>query len=159
VAVQLVGPPEGAFSPKKMALLQLAAGRHAGRVARPRHTSAADGFARVNRASLTPAEARMWSLLKGSQTGVRFRRQVPVGPWIADFASLQIRLVIEVDDTSHQWRDEWERTGYFESVGFRILRFTNREVAFHFDQVHRTIDRWVAALRRGRDPETWDQSG
>jgi very-short-patch-repair endonuclease len=159
VAVQLVGPPEGALSPRKIALLQLAAGRHAGRVARPRHTSAADCFARANRASLTPAEARMWSFLKGSQPGVRFRRQVPVGRWIADFASFQIRLVIEVDDTSHQWRDECERTGYFESVGFRILRFTNREVAFDFDQVHRTIDRWVAALRRGRDPETWDQSG
>ena len=167
MAAQLVGPPERAFSPEKTvysrvislegtALLLCVGSGHAGGVTRPRHSRAADRYAWVNRAALTPAEARMWTFLKGTQTGVRFRRQVPIGAFIADFASLQIRLVIEVDDTSHQWRDESERTAYFQSVGFLILRFTNREVAFEFHQVHATVVWWVAALRRGQHPQTRD---
>lgn len=50
---------------------------------------------------MTISEARLWVAIRGGLVGARFRRQVPIGYWVADFASLNPRLVIEVDDTSH----------------------------------------------------------
>ncbi len=71
-----------------------------------------------------------------------------MGRWIVDFACLNPRIVIEVDDTSHDWRDERERTGYLEALGFVVLRFTNKEVAQDLEDVVTTICRTVEALRQ-----------
>jgi very-short-patch-repair endonuclease len=110
--------------------------------------------ARDLRRHLTISEARLWGGLKNGATGARFRRQVPCGVWIADFASLYPRLVIEVDDTSHDFRDETLRTEYFESLGFAVLRFSNKQVALEFPEVVSTITAWVACLKAtGRPPE------
>jgi len=92
--------------------------------------------------------------MKGGALGARFRRQVPIGPWIVDFASLAPRLVVEVDDPSHEYRDESYRTDYLTDVGFVVLRFTNRDVALEADAALRTIAHWIEVIRStGRPPE------
>jgi len=103
---------------------------------------------------MTISEARLWRGIRNNTTGARFRRQVPIGIWIADFASFAPRLVIEVDDLSHEYRDETVRTRYFESQGFAILRFTNEKIAKEYPEAVSTIESWVAFIRKhGRPPE------
>ncbi len=116
---------------------------------RPVHTRRAGRHAVDLRRTLTISEARLWRYLRGSKAGARFRRQVPIGHWIADFASFDPKLVIEVDDTSHQWRDEFERTAHIRSRGFYMLRFTNRQVAVELNEVIETIRFTVERLRSG----------
>ena len=113
---------------------------------RPEHTDLAARRARRLRNSLTVSEARLWPHLKNQATGARFRRQVPIGVWIVDFASLQPKIVIEVDDSSHQWRDETVRTNYLESRGFVVLRFSNRQIAQELDDVVEIITLTVSDL-------------
>ena len=78
---------------------------------------------------MTISERAAWNELKGKKLGVKFRRQVVVGPYIVDFACFDPRLAIEIDDPSHDFRDETVRTRYIESRGFVMLRFTNEFVA------------------------------
>ena len=103
--------------------------------------------ARELRTRLTVSEARLWAAIKGKENGARFRRQVPIGPWIADFAAFTPRIVIEVDDSSHQWRDEDARTAYLRARGFSIIRFSNREIAQRLDDVVGAITETVTRLR------------
>ena len=112
----------------------------------PEHTDLAARRARRLRNSLTVSEARLWPHLKNQATGARFRRQVPIGVWIVDFASLRPKIVIEVDDSSHEWRDETARTNYLESRGFVVLRFSNREVAQELDGVLEMIEQTISDL-------------
>jgi very-short-patch-repair endonuclease len=121
-------------------------------VARPEHTDMAQVRGKSLRRELTVSEARVWGAIKGRRLGVRFRRQVPMGPWIVDFACLDPRLVIEVDDESHHWKDERARTRYLVGEGFAVVRFWNEEVAREFDGVVETIKCWVRALQRGEEP-------
>ena len=103
---------------------------------------------------MTVSEARLWKRIKNRATGARFRRQVPIGHWIADFASLDPRLVIEVDDLSHEFRDEIVRTRYFQSQGFVVLRFTNEQMAKELPEAVSTVEAWVAFVRKhGTGPE------
>ncbi len=116
-------------------------------MARPEHTDLAAQRARRLRNSLTISEARLWPHLKNRATGARFRRQVPIGKWIVDFASLQPKIVIEADDSSHIWRDETARTKYLEAHGFVVLRFSNREIAQELDGVLEMIEQTVGDLK------------
>ena len=62
--------------------------------------------ARELRRDMTLAERRLWDLLRSRQMdGFRFRRQMPIGPYIADFCCLQTRLIIEVDGGQHPGLD------------------------------------------------------
>jgi very-short-patch-repair endonuclease len=115
-------------------------------MSRPRHTSVAADRARQLRSSMTISEARLWNRLRRGGLGVRFRRQVPIGVWIVDFATFDPRLVIEVDDRSHHWRDETERTAYLEARGFAVLRIPNRLVATDLDAAVGLARNWVDAL-------------
>jgi very-short-patch-repair endonuclease len=60
--------------------------------------------------------------------GVRFRRQVPIGPYVADFACLEERLVVEIDGSVHDHKDESARTAYLQKQGFRVVRIDNDQV-------------------------------
>jgi very-short-patch-repair endonuclease len=102
---------------------------------------------------MTISEACLWDGLKGGAYGARFRRQVPIGIWIADFACFDPKLVIEVDDPTHDCRDEEERTRYFEKEGFVIFRCTNQEVAQDVGAVLESIAYWVVELRKGNRPD------
>ena len=78
---------------------------------------------------------------------------MPIGPWIVDFASLSPKLVIEVDDPSHDWCDESARSAYLRLLGFAILRFENRDVAVDVDSAIEWVREWVRSLNAtGRPP-------
>lgn len=86
--------------------------------------------ARELRASMTDAERRLWSCLRMRQLdGCRFRRQVPIGPYIADFACLSARLVVEVDGGQHAGAGgDLDRDAFLKARGFSVVRFWNNEV-------------------------------
>ncbi len=96
--------------------------------------------ARQLRRASTEAEQRLWNRLRGGQLkGAKFRRQHPIGPYIADFFCLAAKLVIELDGGGHaaeeQRRADAARTAYLESCGYRVLRFWNNEVVENLDGV------------------------
>ena len=98
--------------------------------------------ARRLRAAMTNAEQRLWMRLRGEQMkGFRFRRQVPMGPYILDFACLKARLVIEVDGGQHALAIEQDerRTAWLAAQGFRVLRFWNNDVLRETDGVMERI--------------------
>jgi very-short-patch-repair endonuclease len=77
---------------------------------------------------MTNAERRLWRLLRESFAQHRFRRQVPIRHFIADFASHRAKLVVEVDGGQHNAVDDAARTSIIEDEGYRVIRFWNHEV-------------------------------
>ena len=88
--------------------------------------------ARKLRREATPAERLLWSRLRRKQLGVKFRRQVPLGPYIVDFLCCERRLIVEIDGSQHQQgaqrRHDQTRTAWLEAQGYRVLRFWNNQV-------------------------------
>ena len=97
---------------------------------RPQHFHNAGQLARDNRKLMPISEVALWSCIRRRQLGYRFRRQVPIGPWIADFACLDPRVVIKVDGETHDFRDETARTAFLKSQGFEVIRLNNEDIAF-----------------------------
>jgi very-short-patch-repair endonuclease len=122
-------------------------------MARPPHDPIAAERAQTLRRKQTSVEARLWAHIRRKQLGVRFRRQVPMGPWIVDFACFAPKLVVEVDDGSHDGRDELERTRYLEGLGFAVARFDNRDI-FDIDTAVHALEVAIKALRDG-EPLPW----
>ena len=100
--------------------------------------------ARQLRKESTPAERRLWALLRSRQlANFKFRRQHDLAPFIVDFYCPGKRLVIEVDGGQHfdervALRDE-ARTRHFEARGVRVVRFTNRDIFENSDGVLEAI--------------------
>jgi len=85
------------------------------------------------RNSLTVAEAVLWKYLKGRQlSGMKFRRQSSVGPYIVDFFCPKKRVVVELDGAPHfgpaagDYDDR--RTRYLEERGIKVIRFENKRL-------------------------------
>ncbi|WP_156421082.1 endonuclease domain-containing protein, partial [Sphingopyxis sp. H077] len=99
--------------------------------------------ARRLRGDATPAEKKLWSVLRGSNMGgFKFRRQQRLGPFVADFACQSARLAIEVDGDSHAHQIEYDarRTEFLMREGYRVLRFTNLDVMDNLEGVCRAIE-------------------
>jgi very-short-patch-repair endonuclease len=95
------------------------------------------------------AERKLWDCLRRKQmTGLRFRRQFPLGPYFADFVCLPARLVVEVDGSQHgevaQAAHDERRTAWLRRNRFRVIRFWADEVMRNTDGV---MDGIEAALR------------
>ena len=102
--------------------------------------------AKEMRSNPTPAEARLWYALRAKRfEGAKFSRQVVVGRAICDFAARSCGLVIEVDGDTHvdEAREE-RRTELLNSVGYRVIRFTNAEVMGNIDGVLQVIGEALA---------------
>jgi len=83
------------------------------------------------RRAMTEAERRLWQMLRSRQTqGCRFRRQLPIGRFIADFVCYEAKLIVEIDGGQHDppTEEEASRTRFLEGEGYRMLRFWNNEV-------------------------------
>ena len=93
--------------------------------------------ARHLRRMQTEAEARLWSRLRNRMLGgFKFRRQVPVGPYIADFLCAERMLIVEVDGGQHADNsDDLRRTRFLGEKGYRVVRFWNPEVLSNTDGV------------------------
>ena len=98
-------------------------------------------FARENRRNQTEAEEFLWRQLKGNALGVKFKRQLIIQNYIADFACLEKSLIIEVDGGYHYIQEQMEldayRTEDLEKLGFKVLRFRNEEIIIEIEQVLR----------------------
>jgi very-short-patch-repair endonuclease len=92
--------------------------------------------ARTLRSNSTDTERYLWQRLRGKQVaGSRIRRQVPIGPYIADFVCLEAKLVVEVDGSQHGGDYDQTRDQVIQSHGFLVLRFWNNEVLQNIDGV------------------------
>lgn len=99
--------------------------------------------AKFNRNNPTEAESLLWEQLRGNKLSVHFRRQHPIGDYIADFISIKKKLVIEVDGEYHQAPEQRNvdeaRTRFLNSLGYKVLRFSNDEVINDMKKVLTTI--------------------
>ncbi|MFN3688854.1 endonuclease domain-containing protein [Salinarimonas sp.] len=111
--------------------------------------------ARALRKRMTPHEARLWVRLREiRKAGYHFRRQVPIASFVVDFACLRARLVVEVDGAQHGCDPvsvgDTAPDAHLRALGFHILRFQNREVAFEMAMVMDTIHARLEAHHRPR---------
>ena len=91
---------------------------------------------------MTAAEWKVWNIVRsGSLMKFKFRRQVPMGRYIADFASYRARLIIEVDGGQHEQSlaAERVRTKFLNNQGYTIVRFWNNDVLSNADGIYATI--------------------
>ena len=96
-------------------------------------------YARKNRNNPTEAESLLWNYLKCDGLGVTFKRQHIIGDYIADFACISRRLIVELDGEYHQIPEQKAsddlRAEWLESRGYTVLRFTNNELFNGIDHV------------------------
>jgi very-short-patch-repair endonuclease len=106
--------------------------------------------ARALRGVLTDAEQRLWYHLRDRRFGGhKFRRQVAIGPYIADFVCMAERLIVEIDGGQHagQAAKDARRTRYLEAERYRVVRFWNNEVLGNIEGV---LQRLMAVIAEGR---------
>jgi very-short-patch-repair endonuclease len=98
------------------------------------------------RSGATDAEHRLWQILRAHRfSGYKFRRQVPIDYYIADFVCFARRLIIEVDGGQHsESRADAKRDAFLSSQGFRVLRIWNNDLFTNEDGVAELI---LSALR------------
>jgi very-short-patch-repair endonuclease len=103
---------------------------------------------------MTDAERKLWRHLRRLHVGdSHFRRQATIGPYFADFACHERRMVIEVDGGGHAEHDRMiadaARTKFMESRGYRVLRFWNNDVLNDIEAVmlviHEALEKEVGA--------------
>jgi very-short-patch-repair endonuclease len=98
--------------------------------------------ARRLRSDMTEAELALWLQLRDRRlAGFKFRRQFPVGPFFADFACWQARLIVELDGGQHsvQVAYDQQRTHFLEQQCFTVIRFWNDEVLLNWEGVRQVI--------------------
>ena len=106
-------------------------------------------MARHLRKNLTPQERKLWSILRNKNFyGYKFKRQCPIWKYIVDFVCIEQRLIIEVDGSGHNLNQnksyDKQRTEYFETRGFTVLRFRNNEIENNIEEV---ADKILLSLR------------
>jgi very-short-patch-repair endonuclease len=111
----------------------------------PRRGKTPDVFlerARIARREPTDAEDKLWTYLRAGRLGDwKFRRQVPIGPFRADFVCPKAKLIIELDGSQHgdAVRYDDRRTAFLDREGYRVLRFWNNDVLAKTDHVLEAI--------------------
>jgi len=124
---------------------------------RPTANDFATTAARRLRHRPSEAEGALWHVLRGGRAGeLRFRRQVPIDRYIADFACLRERLVIEVDGSQHVDQADYDaaRTRRLEALGFHVVRFWAGDVVRNPSAIVDAIWTVVHALREERAMKT-----
>jgi very-short-patch-repair endonuclease len=100
--------------------------------------------ARALRSNPTATERLLWSRLRQRKLGgLKFRRQAPMGPYVLDFLCLRHRIVVEADGPFHDPERDAIRDAWLNAKGFRVLRFSNREIQGEPELV---ADRILAAI-------------
>ena len=100
--------------------------------------------ARQLRSRMTEAERKLWQIFRGRQLGgYRFRKQAPLGKYVADFICYEAKIIVEVDGGQHNNPKEIsydeQRTAWLSSQGYLVQRFWNNEVFEQLEAVSRII--------------------
>ena len=107
-------------------------------------------FAKKLRREMTDVEKKLWSALRDRRfENFKFRRQVPIGNYIADFVCQERKVIVELDGSQHDGSvyDE-QRDAWLESVGYKVLRFWNIDI-------NQALDGTLLAILDGlRDPSS-----
>lgn len=124
-------------------------------------TPAAQAQARSLRRAMTDSERRLWGRLRLEQLGVKFRRQHPLGPYIADFACLAPKLIVELDGSQHgkQIEHDERRDAFFRGQGFQVLRFGSNQPFLNLDGILTVIAEAIHAAASGQPPSQPSPSG
>jgi very-short-patch-repair endonuclease len=122
------------------------------------------------RTNATDAERRLWrELRKLALEGTHFRRQVPIGPYVADFGCMPAKLLIEVDGSQHGLKKNIDkdeaRTRWLNAEGYRVLRFWNNDIIRNlkgvmeavYAELHGSMDAEPKAFKHERFPR-YDES-
>ena len=115
------------------------------------------GNARKLRRKQTDAERKLWSFLRNRQLhGYKFRRQMPIGTYIVDFACVSLKLIIELDGSQHMHNTDYDecRTEYLRTKGYKVIRFWNNEVLLQVDTALEALT--LALSQRERELEVLD---
>ena len=92
------------------------------------------------RRNATDAEKLLWHRLRDRQiNGAKFRRQVPIDRYIADFVCFDARLIVEADGGQHTPETDARRTAALEAAGYKIIRFWNNDILRNTEGVLETI--------------------
>ncbi|MDB5681759.1 MAG: hypothetical protein JWO16_1564 [Sphingomonas bacterium] len=105
--------------------------------------------AKAMRTEMTQPERALWIALRAKRfDGIKFSRQVVIGPYIADFVARSRKLVIELDGDSHASNEAYDlkRTAYLVAQGYGLLRFTNADVMTNLEGVLHIVANALAAL-------------
>ncbi|MGG5822143.1 endonuclease domain-containing protein [Falsiroseomonas sp. HW251] len=121
-----------------------------GAVARPAFEASTRliASARRLRGNGTEVEKSLWAALRRGALGVRFRRQHPVPPYVADFACVEARVVVELDGGQHGGQADAARDEAMAAAGWQVLRYWNSEVVENLDGVVADIARVVVERMR-----------
>jgi len=100
------------------------------------------------RKNMTPAETVLWMHLKAGLEGYKFRRQHPIGIYIADFYCHRAKLIIELDGSIHQLAEVQQNDNKREADllewGYQVIRFSNEEV---FNKINFVLNRILADIK------------
>ncbi|MEI6269416.1 MAG: endonuclease domain-containing protein [Methylococcaceae bacterium] len=110
--------------------------------------------ARSLRKNQTDAERLLWQKLRNRQLlNVKFRRQFPIEPYIADFVCLELKLIIELDGSQHfdQIAYDNKRSDFLKQRGFKIFRFWNNDVFKNTEGVMESIRLMILKFRTEKD--------
>lgn len=117
-------------------------------------------LARHLRNEATTPERRLWAWLRALRRlhGLHFRRQVPIGPLVADFACHDAKLIIELDGPFHEPEKDRERDAWFVRAGYRTLRCSNDIATLQWDRVAAEIEHSLRIGQRLEGPLSWLQT-
>jgi len=103
-------------------------------------------LAREKRNNSTLGEVLIWkNLLSKRKTGYQFNRQFPIDNYIVDFISRELKLIIEIDGYSHQFKHEKdiERDEKLQKLGYSVIRFSEKTVRYDFNNVIRAVNDFI----------------
>jgi very-short-patch-repair endonuclease len=105
-------------------------------------------LARDLRNNSTLSEVLLWKKIKNKSLGVEFHRQVPINEFIVDFYCHELKLAIEIDGKSHDYKQEYDfsRQSILENYGVSFVRFTDLEVKQNMNNVLRALEVKIAEL-------------
>ncbi len=104
-------------------------------------------YAKQMRREMTEPEIRIWLKLRAKRFGeIKFRKQKVVGQYIVDFSSNDPKLAIEIDGDTHGGREVYDaaRARFLEEQGYRVIRFSNRDVMENMEGVMETLAAVIA---------------
>lgn len=110
---------------------------------------------------MTDGERLLWQRIRAEQLGVKFRRQHPLGAYIADFACLAPKLIIEIDGSQHMGQQAYDtnRDAFFERHGFDLMRFAANLVFSDLQAIVEAIYNRLTALASAAPIPAFPQRG